>query len=310
MKPLIVLIGPTASGKTSLAIGIAKALGCEIISGDSMQFYRHMDIGTAKITPKETQGIPHHLIDILEPNEPYTVADFQKDCYRLIAEIVNRGKIPFLVGGTGLYVNAVLDGYTFATAPGGDESFRIAQEKEAQNQPSDYLYQKLLRIDPLTAVKLHPSDTRRIIRALEVYEKTGRPLSEQATKQPPAYHSVVLGIAWERQLLYQRIDQRVDQMLADGLEDEVRYLLSAGYSRKDKPMNGLGYKQMVSYLNGEIPKDEAIYQIKRDTRHFAKRQMTWWRKENRVQWLDGQDPHLLVHSLRIIQENLPELALF
>ena len=308
MKPLIILIGPTSSGKTALAIAIAKALGCEIISGDSMQFYRHMDIGTAKVTPEEMQGIPHHLIDILEPNEPYTVADFQKDCYRCIAEISNRGKIPFLVGGTGLYVNAVLDGYTFDTAPGGDEAFRVAQEKAAQNQPPDYLYQKLLRVDSPTAVKLHPSDTKRIIRALEVYEKTGRPLSEQAAKQPPPYHSILLGISWERQLLYQRIDQRVEQMLVAGLEEEVRQLLASGYSSKDKPMNGLGYKQMVSYLHGELSKEEAIYQIKRDTRHFAKRQMTWWRRENRVKWLDGQDPNLLAHALELIQNDLPELA--
>jgi len=302
---LAILIGPTASGKTALSIAIAKALGCEVISGDSMQFYRHMDIGTAKVTPKEQEGVIHHLIDILEPNEPYTVADFQKDCYRLVEDINQRGKLPLLAGGTALYVKAVMEGYTFSQETPGNDEFRRVKEKEALGQSPDYLYRQLAAVDPVAAAKICPEDTKRIIRALEVYETSGVPLSTQAGKNPPPYRIALLGISMDRALLYQRIDQRVDQMIKNGLIEEVKNLFAMGYDRELKPMQGLGYRQIGDYLTGEISLEEAIRLIKRDTRHFAKRQLTWWRREEKVHWLDAASPHIQEEAVAYIRRQLP-----
>ncbi len=307
MNNLAILIGPTASGKTALAIAIAKALNCEVISGDSMQFYRHMDIGTAKVTPWEQEGIPHHLIDIRNPDESYTVADFQKDCYRLVEEINQRGKLPLLVGGTALYVKAIIDGYTFSRETPGNDGFRRAKAEEAVGQAPGYLYRQLLAVDPAAAARISPEDNKRIIRALEVYEKSGVPLSAQAGKNPPPYRMVLLGIRMDRAELYRKIDQRVEEMMVNGLENEVKNLLAMGYGRNLKPMQGLGYRQMTAYLTGELSLKDAVDLIKRDTRHFAKRQLTWWRREERVHWLDAASPNIKEEAASYIRQQLPEI---
>ncbi len=290
-KPrLLVLIGPTAVGKTKMSIEIAKALGCEIISGDSMQVYRQMDIGTAKITKEEMQGIPHHLIDIHEPDEAYSVAEFQEECSRLIADIHARGKLPFIVGGTGLYVESVCYGFQFAEA-GEDKAFRQEQADYAERYGAEALHARLAEVDPESALRLHPHDQRRIIRALEIYHLTGIPLSAQLksqTRESP-YQLCLVGLTMDRQMLYKRIEARIDEMLEQGLVEEVSSLLDKGYGPDLVSMQGLGYKQIISYLQGEATLEEAVAILKRDTRRFAKRQLSWFRHMKEIQWVDVTD---------------------
>jgi tRNA dimethylallyltransferase len=295
LKPkLIVILGPTAVGKTALSVELAAAVNGEIISGDSMQFYRYMDIGTAKIRPEEMiaqngQVIKHHLIDILNPDQQYTVADFQRDAARLVIDINQRGKIPILAGGTGLYVSALIHGYTFSKDQGADPEFRRQMQKELRDKGGEFLLARLAEIDPQAAAKMKPADAKRIIRALEVYHLTGKTISEQSAKNPPDWDIVLIGLTRERQQLYDRINKRVLQMLEDGFLDEVKNLLAMGYDSQLKPMQGLGYKQLCSFLSGDISYEEAIYLIQRDTRHFAKRQLTWWRREPNINWFDLTD---------------------
>lgn len=290
-KPkLLVLIGPTAVGKTKMSIEIAKEFGCEIISGDSMQVYRGMDIGTAKITAEEMEGVPHHLIDIHEPDHPYSVAEFQEQCQRLIAEITERGKLPFIVGGTGLYVESVCYGYQFSET-GADEVFREEQFRYANEHGAEALHQKLAEADPETAERLHPNDLRRVVRALEVFHVTGVPLSSQLapqTKQSP-YDLCLVGLTMDRQMLYNRIEERIDLMLSQGLVDEVAALMDKGFAPGLVSMQGLGYKEIVSYLNGEFSYEEAVVLLKRDTRRFAKRQLSWFRHMKDIEWVDVTD---------------------
>lgn len=290
-KPrLLVLIGPTAVGKTKMSIEIAKGLGCEIISGDSMQVYRQMDIGTAKITDDEMENIPHHLIDIHNPDEPYSVAEFQEQSHRLIGEIHSRGKLPFIVGGTGLYVESVCYGFQFAEA-GEDKEFRAEQTAFAEQYGAEALHSRLRDIDPASAVRLHPHDQRRIIRALEIYHLTGIPLSAQLegqTRESP-YQLCLLGLTMDRQMLYKRIEARIDEMLEQGLVEEVSSLLDKGYGPDLVSMQGLGYKQIISYIQGEATLDEAVNLLKRDTRRFAKRQLSWFRHMKEISWVDVTD---------------------
>ncbi len=289
-KPLIILTGPTAVGKTALSIGLAKAVGGEIISADSMQVYRGMDIGTAKIRPSEMQGIPHHLIDILDPREPFHVAAFQNYCNQCMTEIYDRGHIPILVGGTGFYIQAVLYQIHF-TQTEQDETYRKQLQQEAESRGAEVLHRQLAQVDPEAAKQIHPNNIKRVIRALEFYRQTGAKISEhnaeeQQKTSPFRFRYYVLRLP--REILYERINQRVDQMRQEGLEDEVRKLSESGCTKDLVSMQGLGYKEILQALDGEITMEEAFDKIKQETRHFAKRQNTWFRRERDVTWLDKE----------------------
>ncbi|OWA37931.1 tRNA (adenosine(37)-N6)-dimethylallyltransferase MiaA [Saccharibacillus sp. O16] len=291
-KPkLLVLIGPTAVGKTRLSIELAQAFSCEIISGDSMQVYRGMNIGTAKITPAEMQGVPHHLIDIHEPDEPFSVSEFQERCDALIPEITSRGKLPFIVGGTGLYIESLCYRYEFAES-GADEDFRRQQTLFAEKEGAEALHARLREIDPTSAQRLHPNDTRRVIRALEIYHLTGETLSEQLARQKKTtpYDLCLIGLTMDRQMLYNRIEERIDQMMEQGLIQEVEALRARGYTPDMVSMQGLGYKEIWPYLDGSATLEEAVYRLKRDTRHFAKRQLSWFRHMQDIRWVDVSQP--------------------
>ncbi|EEG78545.1 tRNA (adenosine(37)-N6)-dimethylallyltransferase MiaA [Dethiobacter alkaliphilus] len=287
MEKLLVIVGPTAVGKTAVAIEVAKKLGGEIISADSVQVYRGLDIGAAKPSREEREAVAHHLLDIVDPADNYTVADFQEDAKKAITDITNRGKLPILVGGTGLYVRAVVHGFSFSES-GMDEEYRAGLHREAEQHGSQYLHGKLAAVDPEAAEKLHPNDLRRVIRALEVYRQSKRPISHQVdkTSDEPIYNTVQFGLTMPRELLYRRIEKRVDSMLDAGLVDEVRNLLNEGVPPAAKSLQSLGYKQIVAYLTGQISLEEAIRLIKRDTRRFAKRQLTWFRRDEDLIWLD------------------------
>lgn len=284
--PILALVGPTAVGKTAVSVALAQRLGAEIISGDSMQVYRGMDIGTAKITPEEMAGVPHHMIDIKEPDQPFTVAEFQGRVDALIREIVGRGRLPMLVGGTGLYVRAVLEPYTF-TEMEADPALRSRLAAEEERLGPGHLHRQLQAVDPAAAAKLHPNDLRRIIRALEVHTLTGVPISatQTAAGAERRYDDLFVGLTMEREALYRRIDQRVDQMLAGGWLEEVQRLL-ARYPPSLPSMRALGYRELVQYLRGLLTLPEATELIKRNTRRFAKRQFTWFRRERRLRWID------------------------
>ncbi|WP_434750718.1 tRNA (adenosine(37)-N6)-dimethylallyltransferase MiaA [Paenibacillus amylolyticus] len=290
-KPkLLVLVGPTAVGKTRLSIELAQAFNCEVISGDSMQVYREMDIGTAKITPEEMRGIPHHLIDIHEPEYPYSVAEFQESCTRLIPEIHARGKLPFIVGGTGLYVESVCYGFQFSDS-GSDEAFREEQFSYAQQHGAQALHDRLREVDPASADRLHPNDQRRIVRALEIFHLTGEKWSEQLAvqKKESPYDLLIIGLTMDRQKLYARVEERIDLMIEQGLVDEVKVLLERGVARGHISMQGLGYKEIAAYLQGEVSWEAAVEWLKRDTRRFAKRQLSWFRHMKDIQWVDMTD---------------------
>lgn len=291
MKNLIILTGPTAVGKTDLSIRLAKETNGEIISADSMQVYRTMDIGTAKIKKEEMSGIPHHLIDILDPDEEFNVVLFKKYAKEAIEDITGRGKTPIIVGGTGFYIQAVLYDIDFEEND-DDMSYRYKLEAIAKEKGNIHLHNMLDKIDHEAALKIHPNNIRRVIRALEFYDKTGKKISEHnereaARKSPYNFEYFVLND--ERSKLYDRIDKRVDVMIKEGLLDEVKGLLDKGYTRDLVSMQGLGYKEIIDYLNGAVTIDEAVYTLKRDTRHFAKRQLTWAKREKEVTWVNKYD---------------------
>lgn len=290
-QPLLVLIGPTAIGKTRLSIEVAKQYNCEIISGDSMQVYRGMDVGTAKITREEMQGVPHHMIDICDPEYPFSVAEFQERTRGLIAEIGQRGALPFIVGGTGLYIESICYNFHFSEA-GSDETFREEQRRFLEEYGNEALHERLRLVDPQSAEKLHPNDTRRVIRALEIAHMTGRTLSSQMagqTRESP-YCLCIVGLTTQREILYKRIEERVDSMLADGLTREVQQLLDRGVSRGHISMQGLGYKEIAAYLEGEVGWEETVRLLKRNTRRFAKRQLSWFRHMQDIHWLEMPEP--------------------
>lgn len=286
--PLAIIVGPTAVGKTEASINIAKRLDGEIISADSMQIYRHMDIGTAKPNTVERQNIPHHLLDIVDPDENFNVSLYQELARKKIREIHSRGKIPVVVGGTGLYVNSLIYPLDFTEA-GEDQQFRENIKRQMEEKGRDWLHNELLLVDPLTANRLHPNDVRRIIRALEVYHITRQPISKHYThkhENNDEYSITLIGLTMERNKLYDRINQRVDIMMKKGLIDEVKWLIENGYSSQLNSMQGLGYKEVVEYLNGRRTLMESSYILKRDTRRFAKRQYTWFRRLTHVNWID------------------------
>lgn len=287
-KPLIVLTGPTAVGKTETSIQLAKAVGGEIISADSMQVYRHMDIGTAKIKPEQMQGIPHYLVDEFEPDEVFNVMIFQKKVKAYMSDIYARHKIPVLVGGTGFYIQAVLYDIAF-TEDQKDADFRKEMQQFVKDQGEIKLHQKLCQADPESAAAIHPNNIKRVIRALEYYHFTGEKFSVHNARErqrSSPYNFLYIVLSMDREKLYKRIDLRVDQMMEAGLLAEVRGLLASGYSRELVSMQGLGYKELAAALAEECTVEDAIYRIKRDTRHFAKRQMTWFRREKQVTMLD------------------------
>lgn len=290
-KPLIILTGPTAVGKTNLSIKLAKLVGGEIISADSMQVYKGMDIGSAKITTEEMEGVPHHLIDILEPWEEFNVVVFQQKCKEAIAGIYERGHIPIMTGGTGFYIQAVLKDIDFTENEDNTE-YRESLEALGKEKGAEHLHQMLREIDPASAEAIHANNMKRVIRALEFFHLTGKKISEhneQEAEKEPAYNFCYFVLNDDRDKLYERIEQRVDIMLKNGLEDEVYHLLEKGCARDMVSMQGLGYKEMIDYLEGKTTLEEAVYIIKRDTRHFAKRQITWFKREKDVIWVNKSE---------------------
>lgn len=303
-QPLVILTGPTAVGKTALSIALAKRIQGEIISADSMQVYRGMDIGSAKILPEEMDGVPHHLIDILDPREEFHVVTFQQKAREAMLGIYERGHIPIIVGGTGFYIQALLYDIDF-TENGEDKSFRHELEERAKTPGgAGQLHQRLKEVDPVSAEMIHANNTKRVIRALEFFEETGTRISEhneqQRQKESP-YRFCYFVLEDERSLLYERIDKRVDEMIRQGLVQEVERLRSQGCDRSMVSMQGLGYKEILDYLDGQCSLERAVYLIKRDTRHFAKRQITWFKREKDVTWISrqelGNDPVVLLQAM-------------
>lgn len=290
-KPLVVLTGPTAVGKTDASIGLAKALGGEIISADSMQVYQYMDIGSAKVRPEEMEGIPHFLVDELKPWEEFHVVRFKQMAKAAMEGIYARGHIPIVVGGTGFYIQALLYDIDFSEND-GDDSYRRELEQIAGRQGKTALHERLRAVDPASALQIHENNVKRVIRALEFYHQTGQRISEhnerERQKESP-YRFVYFVLNDDQKRLYERIDSRVDRMLEVGLVDEVAALRDMGCKRDMVSMQGLGYKEIFAYLDGELSLEEAIYRLKRDTRHFAKRQITWFKREREVIWINKDE---------------------
>jgi len=290
-QALGLIVGPTACGKTALSIRLAKDLQAEIISADSIQVYKGLDIGSAKPSMEERQGIAHHLLDALPVDSPkFSVAAFQQMAGDCIRDIAQRGKFPLVVGGTGLYVNSLIYPLDFSSAP-GDPRRRAELEKMEENEPG-FLHEYLKKIDPDSALRLHKNDRKRLIRAIEVYENTGKPIggggydfSNEKEREIP-YEPRIVGINMPRELLYARIEKRVDKMMEEGLLEETEALVKAGYDPALPALQGLGYKQLIAYFRGEYSLEEAVERIKQETRHFAKRQITWFKRDTRIRWFD------------------------
>lgn len=286
-KPLIVITGPTASGKTALSVALAKSIGGEIISGDSMQVYKYMDIGTAKVREEEKQNIPHYMIDEFEPDEECSVAVFQQKVKEYMNKIYNKGKIPIIVGGTGFYIRAITHDIQFEGMP-QDTAYREKLAKEAELYGHEYLYQKLQKVDPKSCKTIHMNNLQRVIRALEYFEQTGTPISEhnaEEKKRESPYNLVFFALTMDRATLYSRINTRVDQMIEEGLIDEVQFLLTSGYSKDLTSMKAIGYKEFFPFFDQTLSLDECIDILKRDTRHYAKRQLTWLKHQAKPTWI-------------------------
>ncbi|MBQ2250159.1 MAG: tRNA (adenosine(37)-N6)-dimethylallyltransferase MiaA [Lachnospiraceae bacterium] len=290
-QPLIILTGPTASGKTALSVELAKRIGGEIISADSMQVYRYMDVGSAKVTTEEMDGVPHHLIDVLDPQDSFNVVTFQELAKEAMKKIYANGHIPIVAGGTGFYIQALLYDIDF-TDNDGDMEYRHHLEELAKEQGAEVLHSMLKEVDPPSAEAIHANNVKRVIRALEFYKKTGQRISdhneEERQKESP-YNFAYYVLNMDRATLYDRIDLRVDKMIEAGLEEEVKQLKDMGCTRDMVSMQGLGYKEILDYLNGELSQEEAVYILKRDTRHFAKRQLTWFKREKDVTWVTQEN---------------------
>lgn len=286
-KNLIAVCGPTASGKTALSIAIAKKYNGEVVSCDSMQIYKGMDIGTAKPTKKEMDNITHHMIDIIHPEEIYSVKNYKEDAEKVIDDILSRKKLPVLAGGTGLYMDSVLNNVKFSESEDSskerDRLYKIYEEKG-----KEYMHLMLERIDPLSAEKIHPNNIRRVIRALEIYYTTGKTMTQanEDSVQDKKYNSLIIGLKWDRDVLYERINKRVDMMIEDGLLKEVTALKNAGIGKNTTSMQAIGYKEIYSYLDGEISLNEAVELIKQESRRYAKRQMTWLNRNNDIKWIE------------------------
>lgn len=284
-KPVIVLVGPTAVGKTEISIDIALKMNGEIISADSMQIYKYMNIGSAKPSKEEMKGIKHYLIDEIDPSGPFSVSDFQKKARSYIQTIINKNKLPIIAGGTGLYVNSILYNMDFSAMP-SDNTLRDRLEEEAKLYGNQYLHDKLKEIDVSLAERLHPNNVKRVIRALEVYYQTGEKIKEfeESFIENTDYKYILIGITRDREELYDRINKRVDLLIEEGLVDEVKNLMAMGLSEDDISMKGIGYKELIGYLNGEYEYDYAVWLIKRNTRRYAKRQLTWFNRYTNIKW--------------------------
>jgi tRNA dimethylallyltransferase len=308
-KPLIILTGPTAVGKTELSILLAKAVNGEIISADSMQVYKYMDIGSAKITKEEMQGVKHYLVDEFEPDEEFNVVKFQEYAKKYMDEIYAKGKIPILVGGTGFYIQAILYDIDF-TETKEDSTYREELEALSKEKGAEYLHEMLAKVDEEAANQIHFNNVKRVIRALEYNKQTGLKISEhneeQRQKESP-YNFAYFVLNNDREILYSRINERIDLMLERGLLDEVQFLKDKGYKKDMVSMQGLGYKEILSYLDGEITLEEAVYILKRDTRHFAKRQITWFKRESDVTWLNL--PEYGNNKDNVLEEMLKQIKL-
>ena len=287
-KPMIILTGPTAVGKSALSVELAKKINGAVISADSMQVYRHMDIGSAKITPEEMQGVTHYMIDELEPDEEFHVVRFVTMAKEYLKEIYADGKIPIIAGGTGFYIQAVLRGIDFTENEENTE-YRKKLELLAEEQGPESLHEMLKKVDLVSAENIHANNIKRTIRALEYYELTGEPISvhnEREKERTSPYNFSYFVLTDDREKLYARIEDRIDEMMSQGLVDEVRQLKDMGCRKGMTSMQGLGYKEILEYLDGECSLEDAVYTLKRDTRHFAKRQLTWFRRESEVTWID------------------------
>lgn len=305
MKPdLLVIVGPTGVGKTELSLHLAKEYQGEIISADSMQVYKGMDIGTAKVSPSEQKVIPHHLIDQISPAELFSVQEYQKLARKKILEIHNRNHLPMLVGGTGLYIESVVFEYQMAEVT-ENPVLRSELEKFAKVEGSQALHSRLTQVDPIAAKKLHPNDQRRIIRALEVYQLTGKSLYEQQGKKDTPYNVIWIGLTLPRDRLYWQINQRVDQMISAGLEQEVRQLLALGITPQQTAMQAIGYKEMVQYIQGHVTLEEAVDAIKQGSRRYAKRQLSWFRRIPEIHWFDKTEINLFIEINHLVAGKFP-----
>lgn len=287
-RKLLVIIGPTAIGKSALAMRLAREFGGEIISADSRQVYREMDLGTDKATAVEQRLVPHHLVDVVNPDQDFTLAVYQDLAYRAIDEILSRRRLPILAGGTALYVEAVTQGWRIPRVEPQQE-LRRRLEKEVEEKGSEHLHQRLRAVDAEAAAKIRPENVRRVIRALEVYEATGRPISELQGAEPPPYRMLKIGLTANRDELYRRIDERYDRMIEQGLVEEVRGLMERGYGLDLPSMSGLGYRQIGFYLEGKLSSAEAIERLKFDTHRFVRHQYTWFRRDPDIQWFDVEE---------------------
>lgn len=304
MEKVLVIVGPTAVGKTALSVELAKKFNGEIISGDSLQIYKKLDIGTAKISTSEMSGIPHHLIDVIEPTDNYSVADFQKAGRQLITEITERGHLPIIAGGTGLYIQSLLYDYQLGAKEEVVSDVRKKYEELAGKIGKKQLWEYLKEKDPLAAEKIHWNNQRKVIRALEVFEVTGYSIMTPKEKPQCLYEYCMIGLDTDRKLLYQRIDQRVDQMIAAGLVDEARFVYSLGEIQASQ---GIGYKELYPYFKGELTLEEAVEQIKQNSRRYAKRQLTWFRNRLKAQWFDLlEQPKQQEEIKRVIKKWLEE----
>jgi len=310
MKPLIIIAGPTAVGKSDIAVKLAKKINGRIVSADSMQVYRGMNIGSAKVTPEEMDGVKHYLIDVLDPVEDFNVATFQKLAKEAIAEIHSEGAIPIIVGGTGFYIQSVLYDINFNESEGEISGYRKSLEAEAEKYGPEALFERLYAVDPKSCESIHKNNVKRVIRALEFYHETGKPISEHNEAQrakEPAYNAAFFVLNDDRDYIYKRIDLRVDRMVEAGLIDEVKTLKAGGLTRDYVSMQGLGYKEILDYLDGNITLDEALYIVKRDSRHFAKRQITWFKREPDAVWINkneiGRDDESVLNAmLKVLKE--------
>ena len=306
MNQVIVIAGPTASGKTGLSVEVAKQLHTEIVSADSMQIYQGMDVGTAKVTTQEMCGIPHHMIDIVSPMENYNVSRYVEDAKPIVDDILSRGKIPVIAGGTGLYINSLVYGYDLAPIP-SDDALREEITQLYEEKGGEFLLEELRKIDPKTAQRLHPNNARRLIRALEVYRISGTTISDQEerTKNAPKPYDVKFFVLdTDRDKLYERINRRVDIMLENGLVEEVKTLLGHGIPKTNTSMQAIGYKEIVEYLDGYLTLDEAVEKLKMESRRYAKRQLTWFRRNEGAHWLEASLPRekLVANILETIEK--------
>ncbi len=306
---IIVIVGPTAVGKTYVSVELARKLNTEVISADSMQIYKGMDVGTAKITENEKRGVIHHMIDIVNPDENYSVSEFKNDAEKIIDNLLLKDKIPVIAGGSGLYVNSLIYDLDFSNAK-SNEKLREYYTYYYKEYGEDALYDKLIKIDPISAQRIHKNNIKRVIRALEVYDITGKKFSELNTdvrKESKKYDCVLIGLSMERKVLYERINQRVDEMLSNGLVEEVKSLIDNGYDKNLVSMRGIGYKEIIDYLEGSMDLEEAANILKRNTRRFAKRQYTWFLKDKNVKWFSMDNLDEAGNTVKNILEHINNL---